>query len=55
MTPFHHLLVNNLIAGITNFTVWFALVFAVYLETHPVLATGVIRGISLGFTAASGI
>ncbi|MFY8209808.1 MAG: hypothetical protein ACOVOE_10845, partial [Caulobacter sp.] len=29
VTPFHHLLVNNLVANITNFTIWFALTFYV--------------------------
>ena len=54
MTPFHHLLVNNLLANITNYTVWFALTFYVYLETHSVFATGMIAGIFLVLTAASG-
>ena len=42
MSPFHHLLGNNLVANITNFTVWFALTFYVYLETKSVFATGMI-------------
>jgi len=54
MTRFHHLLANNLVANITNFTVWFALTFWVYLETHSVFATGMIAGIYLVLTAASG-
>jgi DHA3 family multidrug efflux protein-like MFS transporter len=54
MTVFHHLLVNNLVANITNFTVWFALTFYVYLETQSVFATGMIAGIYLVLTAASG-
>jgi DHA3 family multidrug efflux protein-like MFS transporter len=54
MTVFHHLLGNNLVANITNFTVWFALTFWVYLETHSVFATGMIAGIYLVLTAASG-
>ena len=52
--PFHHLLANNLVANITNFTVWFALTFYVYLETRSVFATGMIAGIYLVLTAASG-
>ena len=48
------MLANNLIANITNFTVWFALTFYVYLETRSVFATGVIAGIYLVFTSASG-
>jgi MFS transporter, DHA3 family, multidrug efflux protein len=51
---FHHLLGNNLAANITNFTVWFALTFWVYLETRSVFATGMIAGFYLVLTAASG-
>lgn len=54
MTPFHHLLANNLVANITNFTVWFALTFYVYLETRSVFATGMIAGFYLVLTAVSG-
>ncbi|HYG25634.1 MAG TPA: MFS transporter [Caulobacteraceae bacterium] len=54
MTAFHQLLVNNLIANITNFTVWFALTFWVYLETQSVFATGMIAGIYLVLTAGLG-
>ncbi|HYE45105.1 MAG TPA: MFS transporter [Caulobacter sp.] len=54
MKPFHHLLANNLVANITNFTVWFAITFWVYLETRSVFATGMIAGIYLVLTAASG-
>lgn len=55
MLPFHHLLANNLIANITNFTVWFALTFWVFLETRSVFATGMIAGIYLVLTAGLGI
>jgi DHA3 family multidrug efflux protein-like MFS transporter len=54
MTHFYHLLANNLLANITNFTVWFALTFYVYLETHSVFATGMVAGIYLVLTAGSG-
>ncbi len=54
MTPFYHLLGNNLIANVTNFTVWFALTFWVYLETQSVFATGTIAGVYLVFTAGFG-
>jgi MFS transporter, DHA3 family, multidrug efflux protein len=54
MNVFHHLLVNNLIANITNFTVWFALTFWVYIETQSVFATGTIAGVYLVFTAGFG-
>jgi DHA3 family multidrug efflux protein-like MFS transporter len=52
---FHHLLVSTLVASVVNFTVWFAVTFWVYLETRSVFATGVISGIYLVFTAASGV
>jgi DHA3 family multidrug efflux protein-like MFS transporter len=52
---FHHVLANTLVASVVNFTVWFAVTFFVYLETHSVFATGVIAGIFLAFTAVSGM
>jgi len=55
MRPFHHLLVNNLVANITNFTVWFAITFWIFLETQSVFATGMIAGIYLVLTGALGI
>jgi DHA3 family multidrug efflux protein-like MFS transporter len=55
MIPFHHLLANSLVANITNFTVWFAVTFWVFLETRSVFATGMIAGIYLALTAALGI
>lgn len=55
MAPFHHILVNNLIANVTNYTVWFALTFWVFLATRSVFATGMIAGIYLVLTAASAI
>ena len=55
MTPFHQILANNLVANVTNFTVWFAVTFWVFIETQSVFATGMIAGIFLVFTAAFGI
>jgi DHA3 family multidrug efflux protein-like MFS transporter len=55
MAAFYNVLVNNLVANITNFTVWFAITFWVYIETQSVFATGMIAGIYLIFTAMSGI
>jgi DHA3 family multidrug efflux protein-like MFS transporter len=52
---FYHLLANNLVANVTNFTVWFAVTFWVYLETQSVFATGMIAGIYLVLTASLGI
>lgn len=54
MTTFHHVLGNNLVANVTNFTVWFAITFWTFLETQSVFATGMIAGLFLVLTAASG-
>lgn len=51
---FYQILANNLIANITNYTVWFAVTFWVFLETQSVFATGMIAGIYLVFTAGFG-
>lgn len=53
--PFHLILANNLVQNVTNFTVWFALVFWAFLETRSVFVTGVIGGIYLVFTAGFAI
>jgi DHA3 family multidrug efflux protein-like MFS transporter len=55
MTVFYLILANNLVANVTNFTVWFAITFWVFLETQSVFATGMIAGIYLILTASSGI
>ncbi len=52
MKTFYSLLVNNGIAVVTNFTVWFAITFYVFLETQSVFATGTIAGTYLVLTAA---
>ncbi|MBI5304937.1 MAG: MFS transporter [Chloroflexi bacterium] len=54
MKTFYHLLANTLIANVTNMTVWFALVFFVYLETRSVIATAFVSGIYLVAVALSG-
>jgi DHA3 family multidrug efflux protein-like MFS transporter len=51
---FRHILANNLVANVTNFTAWFALTFWVYIETQSVFATGMIAGVFLVFTAGFG-
>src|SRR5690606_29995415 len=51
MRAFHLILANNLVQNVTNFTVWFALVFWAFLETRSVFVTGMIGGIYLVFTA----
>src|SRR5690606_25757824 len=55
MSPFNQILGNNLVANVTNFTVWFAITFWIYIETQSVFATGMVAGIFLVFTAAFGI
>ena len=55
MSPFHQILGNNLVANVTNFTVWFAITFWIFLETQSVFATGMVAGIFLVFTASLGI
>ena len=52
---FWQVLVNNLLATVTNFTVFTALSFFTFLQTHSVFATGLISGINLVFTASFGI
>ncbi|MCA0144617.1 MFS transporter [Blastococcus sp. LR1] len=52
---FAHLLVNNLLVSVVNYTVWFAVTFWIFLETGSVFATGMIAGIFLVATAATGI
>lgn len=52
---FAHLLVNNLLVSVVNYTVWFAVTFWVFLETGSVFATGMIAGIFLVATASTGI
>lgn len=54
MKNFYQLLVNNLIAGVVNNFVWFALTFWIYTETRSVFATAVISGFYLTITAISG-
>jgi DHA3 family multidrug efflux protein-like MFS transporter len=51
---FLHILGNSLVAGVMNSTVWIALTFWVYLQTHSVFATGMIAGIYLALTASLG-
>ncbi|GAB7191038.1 MFS transporter [Kineococcus sp. NUM-3379] len=52
---FAHLLVSNAVVGVINYTVWFAITFWVFLETRSVFATGMIAGIFVVATAATGI
>jgi MFS transporter, DHA3 family, multidrug efflux protein len=52
MGAFHALLVNVLISGVTSTFLWFSLTFWVYLETHSVVASGIIGG-SYGLASAA--
>lgn len=54
MKTFHQLLGNTLVASVTNYTMWFALTFWVYLSTKSVFATGMISGMYLICVAFSG-
>jgi DHA3 family multidrug efflux protein-like MFS transporter len=54
MKTFYHLLVNTIVATVTNMTVWFALIFYVFLETRSVMATSIVSGIYLAAVALSG-
>ena len=54
MKTFYQVLVNSLIANVTNTFIWFALTFWIYLETQSVIATGVVGGIYLVATTLSG-
>ncbi len=53
MKTFYQLLVNALIAGVTNNFVWFALTFWIYLETKSVIATAYLAGMYTVATAAT--
>lgn len=55
LKTFYQLLGNTIVSSVTNMTVWFALVFFVYLETRSVTATSIVTGIYLVATAVSGI
>lgn len=51
MNPFRHILANSLIQNVTNYTVWFALVFWAFLETRSVFVTGMVGGFYMVMTA----
>ena len=51
---FYAVLVNSLVASLTNTFVWFAVTFWVYLQTKSVLATSVMAGVYLVTVAISG-
>lgn len=53
MRTFYEVLINNLVATVTNNFVWFALIFWGYLTTGSVLVTSMSGGLYLGATAAT--
>ena len=55
MKAFNQLVVNTLLASVTNNFLWFALTFWVYLETRSVVASSVIGGSYMLLFAGSGI
>jgi DHA3 family multidrug efflux protein-like MFS transporter len=52
---FYQILVNTVLSNVTNMTVWFAMIFFIYLETKSVTATSIVSGIYLVLTASLGI
>jgi DHA3 family multidrug efflux protein-like MFS transporter len=54
MKLFYALIANNVAASIVNMTVWFAVIFYVFLQSRSVFATSLISGLFLLMTAISG-
>ncbi len=54
MKTFYRILVNTLVASITNSFVWFAITFWVFLQTKSVIATSVMAGVFTITVAFSG-
>lgn len=55
MNTFYKILANTLLAAVTNNFLWFAITFWAYLETRSVLATAIIGGSYMMFTAVFGL
>ena len=55
MKTFYQILANTVLINATNMTVWYAMVFFIYLETKSVTATSIVSGIYLVLAAAFGI
>jgi DHA3 family multidrug efflux protein-like MFS transporter len=51
---FYLILINAIVAAVTNTFVWFAITFWVYLETRSVLVTSYMAGIYIGTVSLSG-
>jgi MFS transporter, DHA3 family, multidrug efflux protein len=54
MRTFYKLLFSTLLAGTTNYYVWFALTYFAYLQTRSVVSTGIVGGMFLVGTVLSG-
>ena len=54
MKTFYKLLFSSLLAGTTNYYVWFALTYFAYLQTRSVVSTGIVGGMFLVGTVLSG-
>lgn len=52
---FTQLLVNVLVVSVVNYTVWFAITFFAFLQTRSVFVTGLIAGIFMLASVATGI
>jgi DHA3 family multidrug efflux protein-like MFS transporter len=52
---FHQVLANTLFTAVVNFTVWFAITFYAYIQTHSVFVTGMIAGLYLVATLLTGV
>lgn len=52
---FYHILANTSIATLVNMSVWFALIFYIYLQTRSVFATAMMSGIYTLSVAFTGI
>lgn len=55
MSSFYYLLANTAVTSVTNMTVWFALIFFLYLQSQSVFVTSVLSGLYLAMVAVSGI
>lgn len=55
MKQFYLILANSFVAMIASLTLWFALIYYVYLQTHSVFVTSMLAGAYLVATASTGI
>lgn len=55
LKAFYRLVANTGFASILNYTVWFAIIFYLYLQTQSVFATAILWGIYLVSTTLTGI